>query len=233
MSARPTVSVYAASEDKVVGSSSLPAVFSAPIRHDIVVTADKVLPWLPEGCMFPLYKTTALEAIGQLAFDKKDTATDGGCYGEVFPGTYTDDTGVVHRMCAKRDGFLTTVDMLAADGDSLLEDAEIRPFYARVSNDLTAAWRLLGDPHVVNYLAITTTTRQVASGIVVLPEYFIMEEAATAAARRFGSARSARRQASSAGRAAPRARSATPTGIRTNRAKPLAATSACLSQRRR
>jgi large subunit ribosomal protein L4e len=36
MSARPTVSVYAASEDKVVGSSSLPAVFSAPIRHDIV-----------------------------------------------------------------------------------------------------------------------------------------------------------------------------------------------------
>jgi large subunit ribosomal protein L4e len=36
MSARPTVSVYAASEDKVVGSSPLPAVFSAPIRHDIV-----------------------------------------------------------------------------------------------------------------------------------------------------------------------------------------------------
>jgi large subunit ribosomal protein L4e len=36
MSARPTVSVYAANEDKVVGSSPLPAVFSAPIRHDIV-----------------------------------------------------------------------------------------------------------------------------------------------------------------------------------------------------
>jgi large subunit ribosomal protein L4e len=36
MSARPTVSVYAANEDKVVGSSPLPAVFSAPIRNDIV-----------------------------------------------------------------------------------------------------------------------------------------------------------------------------------------------------
>jgi serine/threonine protein kinase len=132
--------------------------------------------WLPTDYAFPLYETTALEASGRLSFDKKDTASDDGCYGEVFPGTYTDDTGIVHRMCAKRDGFLTTVDMLAADGDSLLEDAEIRPFYARVSNDLTAAWRLLGDIHVVNYLAITTTTRQVASGTVVLPEYFIMEE---------------------------------------------------------
>jgi serine/threonine protein kinase len=57
-----------------------------------------------------------------------------------------------------------------------MEDEEMRPFYARVRNDLTAAWRLLGDLHVVNYLAITTTTRQVASGTVVLPEYFIMEE---------------------------------------------------------
>jgi serine/threonine protein kinase len=133
-------------------------------------------PWLPDGCNFPRYETSTLEASGRLIFDRKDTATDGGCYGEVFTGTYTDDTGTVHRMCAKRDGFLTTVDILAADGDPLLGDAEIRPFYARVRNDLTAAWRLLGDLHVVNYLAITTTTRQVASGTVVLPEYFIMEE---------------------------------------------------------
>jgi len=36
MSARPTVSVYSASEDKVVGTSTLPAVFTAPIRTDIV-----------------------------------------------------------------------------------------------------------------------------------------------------------------------------------------------------
>jgi serine/threonine protein kinase len=138
--------------------------------------AHMALLWLPKVCAFPLYETTALEANGRLSFDNKDTAANEGCYGEVFPGTYIDDTGVVHRMCAKRDGFLTTVDMLAADGDSLLEDAEIRPFYTRVSNDLTAAWRLLGDLRVVNYLAITTTTRQVASGTVVLPEYFIMEE---------------------------------------------------------
>jgi serine/threonine protein kinase len=137
--------------------------------------AQMALPWLPEGCDFPLHETTALEASGRLIFDKKDIADDHGCYGDVFRGTYFDDTGIVHRMCAKRDGFLATVDMLAFDGD-LLEDAELRPFYARVRNDLTAAWRLLGDPHVVNYLAITTTTRQVASGTVVLPEYFIMEE---------------------------------------------------------
>jgi len=36
MSARPTVSVYAATEDKVVGTSPLPAVFTAPIRSDVV-----------------------------------------------------------------------------------------------------------------------------------------------------------------------------------------------------
>ncbi|RNF13125.1 putative ribosomal protein L1a [Trypanosoma conorhini] len=36
MTARPSVSVYSASEDKVVGSCPLPAVFTAPIRHDIV-----------------------------------------------------------------------------------------------------------------------------------------------------------------------------------------------------
>ena len=36
MAARPSVSVYSASEDKVVGTSPLPAVFSSPIRTDIV-----------------------------------------------------------------------------------------------------------------------------------------------------------------------------------------------------
>lgn len=36
MSARPSVSVYSASEDKVTGTVALPAVFTAPIRNDIV-----------------------------------------------------------------------------------------------------------------------------------------------------------------------------------------------------
>ena len=36
MAARPSVSVYSASEDKVTGSVPLPAVFTAPIRSDIV-----------------------------------------------------------------------------------------------------------------------------------------------------------------------------------------------------
>lgn len=36
MAARPTVSVYSCAEDKVVGSAPLPAVFTAPIRQDIV-----------------------------------------------------------------------------------------------------------------------------------------------------------------------------------------------------
>lgn len=36
MSARPTTNVYSCSEDKVVGSVALPAVFSAPIRNDIL-----------------------------------------------------------------------------------------------------------------------------------------------------------------------------------------------------
>eukprot|EP00758_Cryptobia_borreli_P007048 Tbor_TRINITY_DN5239_c0_g1::TRINITY_DN5239_c0_g1_i4::g.16290::m.16290/K02930/RP-L4e, RPL4; large subunit ribosomal protein L4e len=36
MSARPTVNVYSATEDKIVGTSPLPAVFTAPIRNDIV-----------------------------------------------------------------------------------------------------------------------------------------------------------------------------------------------------
>jgi serine/threonine protein kinase len=53
----------------------------------------------------------------------------------------------------------------------------MQTFYARVRNDLTTAWRSARrSTRVVNYLAITTTTRQVASGTVVLPEYFIMEE---------------------------------------------------------
>ncbi len=36
MSARPTVSVYSASQDKTVGEVALPAVFTAPIRNDVV-----------------------------------------------------------------------------------------------------------------------------------------------------------------------------------------------------
>jgi serine/threonine protein kinase len=140
------------------------------------VTADEALPWLPEGCIFPLFETTALETSGRLVFDNKDTASDSGSYGEVFSGTYTDDMGTVHRMYAKRDTFLAMVDLFASKGTPLMEDAEMRTFYTRVRNDLAAAWRLLGHPRVVNYLAITTTTRQVASGTVVLPEYFIMEE---------------------------------------------------------
>lgn len=36
MSARPTVSVYSASQDKTVGTVPLPAVFTAPIRGDVV-----------------------------------------------------------------------------------------------------------------------------------------------------------------------------------------------------
>jgi serine/threonine protein kinase len=138
--------------------------------------AHAALLWLPEGCEFPLDETTALEASGRLSFDKKDTASDGGCYGEVFSGTYIDGNGTSHRMYAKRDGFIKLVDVFASEGDQPMADDEMRPFYARVRNDLTAAWRLLGDLHVVNYVAITTTTRQVASGTVVLPEYFIMEE---------------------------------------------------------
>jgi serine/threonine protein kinase len=137
---------------------------------------DKALPWLPAGCNFPLCETAALEASGRLVFDKKDTAADSGCYGEVFSGTYVDDIGTIHRMYAKRDGFHKLIDDFSSEGDSPMSDQEMRIFYARVRNDLTAAWQLLGDIHVVNYLAITTTTRQVASGTVVLPEYFIMEE---------------------------------------------------------
>jgi len=36
MAARPTVSVYSATQDKVVSSTALPAVFTSPIRSDIV-----------------------------------------------------------------------------------------------------------------------------------------------------------------------------------------------------
>ena len=36
MTARPTVSVYDAESDKIDGSSNMPAVFSAPIRDDLV-----------------------------------------------------------------------------------------------------------------------------------------------------------------------------------------------------
>jgi serine/threonine protein kinase len=79
-------------------------------------------------------------------------------------------------MYAKRDGCIKLIDDFASEGDQPMHDKETRAFCARVRSDLSAAWRLLGDLHVVNYLAITTTTRQVASGTVVLPEYFIKEE---------------------------------------------------------
>ncbi len=36
MTSRPTVSVYAADSEKVSGSSSMPTVFTAPIRDDLV-----------------------------------------------------------------------------------------------------------------------------------------------------------------------------------------------------
>jgi serine/threonine protein kinase len=138
---------------------------------------NKLLPtWLPPSCEFPLYETSALERGGRLIFDNKGEAAAEGGYGQVFPGTYIDDIGTEYRVCAKRDGFLSFIDFCAAHGHQLFNDEELRTFYTRVSNDLLAAWRLLGDPRVVNYLAITTTTRRVASGTVVLPEYFIMEE---------------------------------------------------------
>jgi serine/threonine protein kinase len=132
--------------------------------------------WLPPSCEFPLHETSALERSGRLTFDRKDEAAAAGAYGEVFPGTYIDDTGTTYRVCAKRDNHLSFIDLVAALGHQLFNDEELQTFYTRVSNDLLAAWRLLGDPRVVNYLAITTTTRKVASGTVVLPEYFIMEE---------------------------------------------------------
>jgi serine/threonine protein kinase/tetratricopeptide (TPR) repeat protein len=131
--------------------------------------------WLPPSCEFPLYETSSLERSGRLTFDRKEAAA-AGAYGEVFPGTYIDDTGTTYRVCSKRDNCLSLIDLVAAKGHQLFDDEELRTFYTRVSNDLLAAWRLLGDPRVVNYLAITTTTRKVASGTVVLPEYFIMEE---------------------------------------------------------
>jgi serine/threonine protein kinase len=137
---------------------------------------NKLPAWLPPSCEFPLYATSTLERGGRLIFDNKMKAAAEGGYGEVFPGTYVDETGTKYRVCAKRDGFLSLIDFCAAQGHQLFNDDELRTFYTRVSNDLLAAWRLLGDPRVVNYLAITTTTRRVASGTVVLPEYFIMEE---------------------------------------------------------
>jgi serine/threonine protein kinase len=80
------------------------------------------LPWFPLCCEFPLYETAALEASGRLVFDKKDTASDGGCYGEVFRGMHIDDTGIVHRMYAKRDGFIHLIDVFAAEGDRPMQD---------------------------------------------------------------------------------------------------------------
>jgi serine/threonine protein kinase len=134
------------------------------------------LPWLPDVSKFPLHVTAALQHDRRFCLDNIGAADASGGYGEVFRGTYVDDNGIEYRVCAKRDWFLTLIDGLAADGRPPFDDDELRRFYTRVRNDLTAAWRLLGDRRVVNYLAITTTTRMVASGTVVLPEYFIMEE---------------------------------------------------------
>jgi serine/threonine protein kinase len=133
-------------------------------------------PWVPQSCKFPLYETSILERNGRLTLDRRDAAAAKGGYGEVFPGSYVDCAGITYRVCAKRDHFLTMVDEQAAKKRPLFSDDEIRTFFARVRADLTAAWRLLGDPRVVSYLAVTTTTREVASGTVVLPEYFIMEK---------------------------------------------------------
>jgi serine/threonine protein kinase len=134
------------------------------------------LPWLPDVSKFPLHVTAALQHDRRFCLDNIGAADASGGYGAVFRGTYVDDNGIEYRVCAKRDWFLTLIDGLAADGRPPFDDDELRRFYTRVRNDLTAAWRLLGDRRVVNYLAITTTTRMVASGTVVLPEYFIMEE---------------------------------------------------------
>jgi hypothetical protein len=131
--------------------------------------------WLPPSCEFPLYETSSLERSGRLTFDRKEAAA-AGAYGEVFRGTYIDDIGTEYRVCCKRDSFLSFIDLVATKAHQPFNDEELETFYTRVSNDLLAAWRLLGDPRVVNYLAITTTTRKVASGTAVLPEYFIMEE---------------------------------------------------------
>jgi serine/threonine protein kinase len=131
--------------------------------------------WFPPSCEFPLYETSSLERSGRLTFDSQEAAA-AGAYGEVFPGTYIDDVGTKYRVCSKRDSFLLFIDLLITKAQQPFNDEEVQMFYTRVSNDLLAAWRSLGDPRVVNYLAITTTTRKVESGTVVLPEYFIMEE---------------------------------------------------------
>jgi hypothetical protein len=54
---------------------------------------NKLPAWLPPSCKFPLYETSALERGGRLIFNNKGEAAAAGAYGEVFPGTYIDDTG--------------------------------------------------------------------------------------------------------------------------------------------
>jgi hypothetical protein len=134
------------------------------------------LPWLPDASKLPLYATTTLVRNDRLLFDCIGTPAAAGVYGVIFRGTYVDDNDVEHLVCAERDGFLTLIDEIAANGHPRIDDDELRRFYLQVRIDLAAPWRLLGEQRVVNYLAITTTTRMVANRTVVLPEYFIMEE---------------------------------------------------------
>jgi serine/threonine protein kinase len=132
--------------------------------------------WFPESCRFPLVDTTVVERSGRLKFDNRETPAAQGGYGEVFRGAYVDDTGTEYRMCAKRDWFLTFLETVDSTDQPPITDEELRVFYTRVRNDLTAAWRLIDEPRVVRYLTVSTTTRKVGDRDVMLPEYFIMEE---------------------------------------------------------
>jgi serine/threonine protein kinase len=132
--------------------------------------------WFPESCRFPLVDTTVVERSGRLKFDNRESPAAKGGYGEVFRGVYVDDTGTEYRMCAKRDWFLTFLETVDSIGQPPITDEELCVFYTRVRNDLTAAWRLIDEPRVVRYLAVSTTTRKVGDRDVMLPEYFIMEE---------------------------------------------------------
>jgi hypothetical protein len=114
--------------------------------------------WLPDASKLPLYATATLVRNDRLSFDCSGTPAAAGVYGVVFRGTYVDDNDVEHLICAERDGFLTLIDEIAANGHPPIDDDELRCFYVQIRSDLTAPWRLLGDQRVVSYLAITTTT---------------------------------------------------------------------------
>jgi hypothetical protein len=64
-------------------------------QQDPTVSSQSKMPpaWIPPSCEFPLHETCALERSGRLIFDRKDAAAAARGYGEVFPGTYVDDTG--------------------------------------------------------------------------------------------------------------------------------------------